>query len=72
MAGDRSGRSTNGGHASVISPNACGQREETDLVPPFFPVASRPDDYQILNGETNIQGQPVSDEALRIVALGAG
>src|ERR1017187_8075707 len=41
--------------AAFRSKETCLQREETDLAPPFFRVASRPDDQQILNGETDIK-----------------
>ena len=33
----------------------CLQREETNLVLPFFRIAGRPDEQQILNGETDVK-----------------
>src|ERR1035441_7086663 len=44
------------GYAVAIGPRKTSlQREESDLAAPFFRFTSRPDDEQILNGETNIE-----------------
>src|ERR1035438_2290446 len=58
------------GYAVAIGPRKTSlQREESDLAAPFFRFTSRPDDEQILNGETNIEILRDDDQPWTLAAI---